>query len=121
MKKLILLALLSICGCGVLSGLYVSPQSAAVSINTFDALEIIATGYVRLPPCVTGNLGICRSSIAVANIVPAIRAGRVARDQIVTLLQQNAGANIPIDNFNTLQSIITTLQTIYAQYNIQKQ
>lgn len=124
MRKILILCLLSLSGCAawsVITGLSVTPQSAVVAINTFDALETIATGYLRLPPCVSTGPVVCRQAVAVANIIPAVRTGRVARDEIVLLLKQNSGANIPVANFNTLQAVITTLQAVYAHYNVNQQ
>jgi len=124
MKKLLILALLGLSGCqawGIISGLSVTPQAAVVTINTFDALETIATGYIQLPACVKNGSVVCRNPTAVANIVPAVKSGRVARDEILTLLQQNQGNAVPVANINTLEAAINTLQAVYAQYNVHKQ
>jgi hypothetical protein len=124
MKKLLIIALLGLGGCqawSVISGLSVTPQAAVVTINTFDALETIATGYLQLPACVKNGSVVCRNPAAVQSIVPAVKAGRVSRDEILTLLQQNQGNAVPVANINTLEAIINTLQSVYAQYNVQKQ
>ena len=114
---------LALAGCstlstlGVIAGTSVSPQTALVLANSFDAIETVATGYLQLPPC-GSTTGVCRQQAAVANIVPAIRSGRTARNQIEALLKANTGAAIPIASYNTLDAAITTLQSVYSQYNI---
>jgi hypothetical protein len=112
---------LSLGGCTALTniaGTTVSPQTAIVAANSFDALEAVATGYLQLPKCVATGPVVCRSTAAVAAIIPAVRSGRVARNQIEALLSANSGAAIPVANYNTLQAVITSLQGIYAQYNV---
>lgn len=96
----------------------VSPQAALVAANSFDAMEAVATGYLQLPTCGKTAVVTCKTTAAVNTIVPAVRSGRAARDQIEALLKASSGAAIPLANYNTLQAVITSLQGIYAQYNI---
>jgi hypothetical protein len=102
---------------GQISNTSVPPSVALVAANSFDALEAVATAYLQLPPC-GGAVVVCRQPAAVANIVPAVRSGRVARNQIESLLSANSGAPIPIASYNTLTAAISTLQAVDAQFNI---
>lgn len=123
---LALALLLPLCGCNTLTNAYnsltgtsVSPQAAVVAANSFDALETAATAYLSLPACTTTQLAACRNATATKAIVPAVRSGRTARNQIEALLQANNGAAIPAASMATLQAAIATLQSVYTQYNIQ--
>jgi hypothetical protein len=102
---------------GTIGNTSVPPNVALVAANSFDALEAAATAYLQLPPC-GGAVVVCRNQLAVANIVSAVRSGRVARNQIESLLNVNSGAPIPIASYNTLTAAISTLQAVYAQFNI---
>lgn len=122
LSALLLIPAIALGGCstlGTLTGASVKPQAALVAANSFDALETVATGYLQLPPCTTTQIAACRNQTAAAKIAPAVRSGRTARNQIEGLLQANAGAAVPVASINTLQAAIATLQSIYAQYNIQ--
>lgn len=116
---------LSGCGAGTfltnLTGATVSPQSALVAANSFDALETAATAYLQLPACATPSPTgvVCRNAAAAKAIGPAVRAGRTPRNQIEALLAANNGAAIPVATLATLQAAIASLQSIYAQYSIQ--
>lgn len=124
MRRILLagVAALSLAGCttiGTITGSSVSPQSASVAVNSFDALETVATAYLQLPACGSSAAVICRNAAAAAKIVPAVRSARTARDQIVAALNASGGAAIPIVSYNTLAAAVTTLQSVYAQYNVQ--
>lgn len=118
----LLIGALALGGCSTIStltGASVSGQSALVAANSFDALETVATGYLELPPCTTTQLAACRNTAAAHALGPAIRSGRTARNQIEALLVANNGGAIPVATLSTLQAAIKTLQSVYAQYNIQ--
>lgn len=123
MKKLLLALPILLGGCATFSlitGSSVSPQAAIAAANAFDAIEPAATVYLRLPPCGPTVAPTCRNAAAVAKLVPAIRSGRVARNQLEALLTANGGAAIPIATYNTLEAAITTLQAVNTQFNISK-
>jgi hypothetical protein len=127
MRKLAILGALALAtvlsGCNtlsVISGAAISPQSADVAINSFDVLEASATAYLSLPTCgAPGATVVCKNLTAAAKIIPAVKSGRVARDQILALLNANSGAAIPVATYNTLEAVITTLQGVNSAYNIQ--
>ena len=101
-----------------LTGASVSPQSALVAANSFDALETVATGYLQLPACGSGAPVTCRNAAAVSKIVPAIRSGRAARNAIEALLSANNGGAITVASYNTLSAAVTTLEAVYSSYSI---
>lgn len=108
---------LSLGGCATLNaieGATVSPTQIIVAANSFDAIEATATNYLRLPPCPQAT--VCRTQAAVSAIVPAIRAGRKARNQLEAYVSTNAPA--PVAAFNVLTTAISTLQSLMAQYNV---
>jgi len=120
MRKLVLLGAIILGGCSTFSlitGSAVSPQAAYAAANAFDVLEPVATTYLALPPC---GAQPCRNAAAVAKIVPAVRAGRVARNQVEALLTANNGGAISIATYNTLEAAITTLQAVNTQFSISK-
>ena len=127
MRKLAILGALALAtalsGCNtlsVISGAAISPQSADVAINSFDVLEASATAYLSLPTCgAPGATVVCKNLTAAAKIIPAVKSGRVARDQILSLLNANSGAAIPVATYNSLEAVITTLQGVNSAYNIQ--
>lgn len=127
-KVLVICAALALAGCNTVSNVgnaisvvtaaKVSPQAALVAANSFNALEVTATAYLQLPKCPASVA--CKTDTAVKAIVPAVRSGRAARNEIESLLKANGGSAIPVVNYNTLTSANNVLQTIYNQYNIQR-
>lgn len=126
MKRLILLAsLLALGGCtelqsayNVVTGASVTPAQVYIAANAFDTVEATATNYLKLPPCTTGGPTLCRSASAVNAIVPAIRSGRVARNNLEAAVNTGNGAPIAASLYSALTAQTTTLQTIIAQYGI---
>lgn len=131
MKKLLALVLVfGLAGCStelqkiktayeVVTSSSVSPTMVYVAANTFDALEATATNYLRLPKC-GGTAIVCRNQNAVAAIIPAVHSGRVARNNLEQFLKDHPGQLGPQGLYDALTQSITTLQTIYTQYNVSK-
>lgn len=126
LKVLCLIPVLALGACSAnLGGLVginptVSSQNATVVINSFDALEAAATGYIQLPLCGSAGAPLtCRNQAAAVSIKKAVLTGRTARTKIEDAIAANGGGKIPLATMNTLQSAIATLQAIYTQYNIQ--
>lgn len=124
LKVLLLVPVLALAGCasfGNITGINptVSGKAAYVGVNTFDALEAAATAYNQLPLCAAGASIACHTAAAKAAIKPAILTGRTARKEVEAALNSSGGGAIPVLSWNNLQSAITTLQSLYANYNIQ--
>ena len=97
MKKLIAIAVLalSLGGCanfqnawGIVSGATVSPVAVYVARNSFDAAEVSATNYIvfcKVHPATYG----C-SKVAIARLIPAVRSGRVARNNLISVPEKQS-------------------------------
>ncbi|MDE2106269.1 MAG: hypothetical protein KGL39_54115 [Patescibacteria group bacterium] len=96
----------------------VNPNYAYSAVQAFNVAETTADGYLRLPACVSGGSSICRDYGAASKIVPLVRTGRAARNQVVAALHASNGAAIPVASYNNLQAIVATLQSVYTNYNI---
>lgn len=127
MRKLALAALLAVSlgGCASLqkdwnavTGATVDPTAVIVAANSFNALEATATSYLNF--CKANRaLSVCSGYIAARKqIVPAVRSGRVARNNLETFLQQNPGKLGPTGLYNALTQAVGTLQSVIAQYNV---
>ena len=101
----------------LLSGASVSPTAVYVAANAFDAVEATATNYLKLPKC-NGSNPVCRDPKATAQIIPAVRSGRVARTNLENFIAQNPGSLGPVGMYNALTSATATLQAIINTYNI---
>ena len=101
----------------VLSGLQVTPTTVYVAANAFDVLEQTATNYLRLPKCPLAT-PVCSDPLAVAQIVPLIRSGRVARTNLEAFMRANPGQFGPVSLYNALTSVTSALQQIMTEYNI---
>lgn len=116
MKKLLLIGALalSLGGCaslqtawGVITGATVSPTQIIVAANAFDAGEASATQYLlfcKANPAETYCALKTRQSV-----VSAVRAGRVARNQLEPYIV--SGTAGPSAIYNTLVATVTSLQT----------
>lgn len=127
MRKVILsvVVALTITGCAnfqnaydLFTGASVSPASVYVARNAFDVAEATATNYLQLQKCVAAGPAICRSPAATRQIIPAVRAGRKARDDLKTFAAANPGVLGPTGLYNALVAATNTLQAIYLQYGV---
>ena len=127
MKRLLLVAFLgtSLAGCASLQKTYdtvtgatVSPEAVLVAGNSFDALEATATSYLTF--CKANRaLPICSSYVAARKVIlPAVRSGRVARNNLENFLTQNPGQLGPSGLYNSLVAAISTLQGVINQYAV---
>lgn len=116
--------LLSGCAGGVrgtwdlLASSQVSPTLVIVAGNSFDALEVTATNYLRLPRCNSFNGPVCRSPQVTVKLIPAVRAGRVARNNLERFLREHPGQLADQGLYDALTATTQTLQDIIVQYNI---
>lgn len=127
MKRLLLaLAIVgSLAGCArlttdynILTGATVSTTAVIVAANAFDAVEATATNYLRLKKCSATTGPVCRNVAATAAIIPAIRSGRTARNNLEAFMQANPGVLGPTGLYNALQTATSTLEQVFAQYQI---
>lgn len=128
MKKILplfVVAALALGGCANLTNAWntltssqVTASQVAVAGNTFDGLEAIATGYLRLTKCNGANGPICRDPTATKQIISAIRGGRVARNNLEQFFKDHPGQLGPQGLYDALQTAISTLQGIFSQYHV---
>ena len=116
MKKLLLASLLafSLAGCAslqtawnVVTGTSVSPTQIIVAANAFDAGEASATQYLLLCKNTVPAPSYCALSTRQA-VVKAVRAGRVARNQLEPYIV--SGTAGPAAIYNALIATVTQLQ-----------
>lgn len=101
-----------------ITGATIDPQAVIVASNVFDGLERTATNYLRLKRCSSTNRPICRDPAATMKIVPAIRSGRVARNNLQQFMSDHPGQLGPSGLYDALQASITTLQSVFTEYNV---
>ena len=97
-------------------GSTVSPTAVYVARNSFDALEVTATNYIVF--CKRNPATVGCSKTAIATIIPAVRAGRVARANLVQFQKDHPGQLGPSGLYDALVSATNSLQSIANQYNI---
>lgn len=125
MKKLILILALALGGCAslqstydVISGATVTPQQVYLARNAFDTVEVTATNYItycKVHPTTPG----C-SKTAIAQLIPAVRSGRVARNNLVQFQKSNPTAGSPSNLYNVLITATNTIQQIQSIYKVQQ-
>ena len=101
-----------------ITGASVSPTAVIVAGNSFDALEATATNYLRLKKCSASTGPICRNPQATTVIIPAIRAGRSARNNLEQFMKDHPGQLGPQGLYDALQSAITTLRQAFTIYGV---
>ena len=100
----------------VVTGAQVSPQAVVVAASTFDAFEVTATNYLRLRRCTGSNGPICRDPAVTPKIIAAVRAGRVARNNLKAFLRAHPGQLGPTGDYDALIAATQTLQQVLAAY-----
>ena len=125
MKRLFLIVAfaLTLGGCAnvqnawnTLTGATISPQAVYLAENSFDAIEVTATGYLRICHAKMTTPG-C-SSTAIAQIIPAVRSGRVARSNLASFMKAHPDALGAAGLYDALITATNTLQSVATQYNI---
>ncbi len=113
------LAFLSLPGCATLqriesavsiaTGPNVTPQQIYVAVNAFDAAEVLATNYLRLPRCPQAVA--CRDPIVSKQVITWVRAGRIDRNKLKAGLRAAPGQNISLVTvYNDLQGIASQIR-----------
>lgn len=95
----------------------VSPEAIYIAANTFDAVEASATNYLTLKKC-PQSAPFCRDPSATKQLIPAIRSGRVARNNARQFLKDHPGELGSKGLYDALTSATDTVQQIMKQYKI---
>lgn len=120
MKKLIIVAALGLAlsSCSAIdaakyvAGITVPPKITAVAVTTFDAVEVSATNYLRLPMCTDGQTTLkdaCKDAKVVPQLIKDVRAGRAARDALWASAKANAGSGIK-DLYTAVMAAISKIK-----------
>ena len=99
-----------------ITGATVSPAAVYIARNSFDTLEVTSTNYIRYCTAHRGAVG-CNAT-AIKQIIPAVRSGRVARNNLIQFQKDNPGALGPTGLYNALVAATNTLSEVQTQYNI---
>lgn len=102
----------------VVSGATVSPEAVVVASNTFNAVQVTATAYLRLKPCSDISGPICRDRAVSKPLIAAVKAGRIARDDLQRFMKEHPGQLGPGGLYDALTQSIDTLQAMFVQYKI---
>jgi hypothetical protein len=97
----------------------VDPQAIIVAASVFDGVQATATQYLRLKRCTPATRPICREPRATRPIINAVRAGRKARNAVIEFLKTHPGQLGPSGLYEALQASISTIQSIYLDYNVE--
>ncbi len=92
----------------VITGASVSPTQIIVAANAFDAGEASATQYLLYCKATVPAPSYCALATRQA-VVKAVRAGRVARNQLEPYVV--SGSAGPSAIYNTLVAVVTQLQS----------
>lgn len=123
MKKFSLLAAILLGGCAqiqTLEGASLNTTQVYAAANAFDAVELTATNYLKLPVCVSGGPILCRNQQAAAAIVAAGRGGYQARRTLISACIAGTTSTACVSAYTTLTTAVTGLQNVFTQYGITK-
>lgn len=95
----------------------VSPEAIYVARNAFDAVEVSATNYLLLDKCPI-KAPFCRDPSATAKLVPAIRAGRVARNNATQFLTDHPGQLGAQGLMDALTASTDAIKQILSNYHV---
>lgn len=95
----------------------ISPEAIYIARNAYDAAEASATNYISLKRCPV-QAPFCRDPQATAALIPAIRSGRVARNNATQFLKDHPNQLGTQGLYDALTSSTDTIKQILAQYKI---
>ena len=122
MKARFLGALLLACalplgGCAAIktvAGLTVSQKYVGVAVQGFDAVEVSATQYLKLPTCTVGQSTLstaCKKAAVVPALIKDVRAGRASRDSLWASSKANPEGVGAIDLYNAVIAATATINS----------
>lgn len=96
--------------------LTVSPEMVLIASNSFDAVQVTATNYLRLKRCTGDNGPICRDPTVTPTLIAVIKSGRVARDDLQKFMRDHPGALGKTGLYNALIQSVGTIKGMIATY-----
>lgn len=113
-------------GVGVVAGATVPGYTVVAAAQSFDASELVAAAYLRLPTCTVSSGPACHRPADTPLIKGAFLSGRIARDELKVQLRaacstqyaanQECTAGIPVASYNTLVAATQTIDSATAVY-----
>lgn len=100
-----------------LTSVQVNASDVYIAENTFDAIEITAKNYLHYCSSVQPTSPVCKKE-AIAQLIPAVRSGRIARVQLDTFVKAHPDALGAKGLYDALLAATSTVQQISVQYNI---
>lgn len=95
----------------------VVPRLAIGAIATYDAAEVLATKYTRLPRCTGDNGPFCRDPAYRTRIDAGIYAGRAARNNIKAFMRAHADQTpVPGDLIDAITTATSTIEDATSAY-----
>lgn len=113
-------------GVGVVTGASVPGYQVVAAAQSFDASQLAAASYLRLPTCTAlNNIG-CHRPADTPIIKGAFLSGRIARNELKVQLRaacatqyaagQECSTGIPVASYNTLIAATQTIDNATAAY-----
>ena len=111
MKRFLIAATLTVglAGCNADPNV-ATPNQVVIAVNAYNAAVATGTAYLKLPVC---GYAPCRTVTLSQNVYTALKAGRVARSQLLTALETDQAA--PITTIQTLEAAYAVIQQIPRQ------
>lgn len=103
---------------GALSGNSVPTAQVRTAIDAYSIAEVSAQKYIDY--CTPKVEPIGCSDVAVETLISAIRAGNIAKKQMLVFMAANPGALGPANYYNAIVGAETTINQVAAQYNIKE-
>lgn len=131
MRKILAAAMLAatlsfgVAGCSTLQTAWdvatstkVSPAAMVIARESFNSVEIVATRYLRLKKCSAVSGPVCRDPAATRIIIPTVRNGVLARNNIKTFMLAHPGELGPSGVYDALNLATDGLKKVFADYRI---
>jgi hypothetical protein len=115
----------ALASCSTLSKLEsvkITPTQVHIAAQAFDALEVTATNYVRLPTCKAGQSFLanrCSTKAAIARLVPVIHAGRTDRDNLEAYIKTHPTGGVGASGiYDALTATVTAIKAIFGDVGV---
>lgn len=94
----------------------VPTKQVVLARQAFNAVEVTATNFLKLPTCDGANGPICSPAAATQPTIDAVTSGRLARNNLTAFMKAHPGQLGPKGLYDALTAATTTLQSIIAKY-----
>jgi hypothetical protein len=96
----------------------ISPAAMVISRESFNVVEVTATRYLRLKKCSATSGPVCRDPAATKIIIPTVRNGVLARNNITVFMRNHPGELGPAGVYDALNLATDGLKKVFADYKI---